>query len=253
MHARYLVQMLDKSLQLIGPDSEVLAEILHELGKKHVRLGVKENFFPIMGEALMEALHTLLGAKFTKDMKESWAIVYDALSGEMIKAMNNDKAVISSWNRLKSIENYQEVAGVILFQKLFLRCPDAKLLFGYPADLDTHSESFLCSRRFKGHSAYFIEMLDKALDMVEAKEIGDNMKRLGEMHVQFGVKDEYFPVMGEALIETLKEVLKAAWNQPTEDAWRDVYGRLSSGMIEAMQKAMDNDGSSRVGGTVTVS
>ena len=238
-HARYMIQMLDKALALLGPDSGALAEILAELGKKHVRLGVKEDFFPIMGVALMEALEEMLGDKLTKDMKDGWAIVYDALSSEMIRSMNTDKAVIFSWNKLKQMENYQEVAGVILFRRLFEVCPESKVLFGFRIDLDTTSDGILSSRRFLTHAAYFIEMLDKALSMVEAKEIGNEMARLGKMHVQFGVKQEYFGLMGDCLFKTLEEVLKKSWNDATEDAWRDVYGRLASSMIEAMQEASD--------------
>lgn len=53
---------------------------------------MKEDFFPVMGEALMEALNQLLGDKLTSDMKDAWVIVYDALSSEMIRSMNNDKS-----------------------------------------------------------------------------------------------------------------------------------------------------------------
>ena len=236
-HARYMILMLDKALALLGPDAEALAEILAELGKKHVRLGVKENFFPIMGEALMEALDQLLGDKLTTDMKDAWVIVYDALSSEMIRSMNTDKAVIFSWNKMKQLTNYQEVAGVLLFKKLFEVCPESKLLFGFSIDMDTNSEGVLSSRRFLTHAAYFIEMLDKALTMVENKEIGNEMKRLGQMHVQFGVKEEYFDLMGDCLFETLEEVLSSSWNSHIEEAWRDVYGRLASQMIAAMRDA----------------
>ena len=236
-HARYMIQMLDKALALLGPDAEALAEILADLGKKHVRLGVKEDFFPIMGEALMEALGQLLGDKLTSEMKEAWTIVYNALSSEMIRSMNHDKAVIFSWNKLKQMENYQEVAGVILFRRLFAVCPESKVLFGFSADMDTNCDGVLSSRRFLTHAAYFIEMLDKALGMVEAKEIGNEMKRLGEMHVQFGVKEEYFGLMGDCLFLTLEEVLSSSWNSHAEEAWRVVYGRLASQMIEAMRAA----------------
>ena len=179
----------------------------------------------------------MLGSKLTKQMQDAWKIVYNALSTTMIRAMNNDKAVIFSWNKLKQIENYQEVAGVILFQKLFELCPESKLLFGFSAETDTSSDSIKSSRRFVTHAAYFIEMLDKALEMVENKEIGNEMKRLGEMHVNYGVQEEYFDLMGDALFHTLEEVLKKSWSHQVEEAWHDVYGRLASQMVQAMRDA----------------
>jgi hemoglobin-like flavoprotein len=60
--------------------------MLTELGIKHVRYGVKPEMFPIMGDALMHTLTKTLESDFTEDIKESWVIVYSALSQDMIRA-----------------------------------------------------------------------------------------------------------------------------------------------------------------------
>jgi methyl-accepting chemotaxis protein len=86
MHAAYLVQMLDTALNMLGPDIELLTEIMHELGIKHVRYGVKPEMFPIMGVALLHTLETTLKSDFTEDVKEAWIEVYSALSQDMIRA-----------------------------------------------------------------------------------------------------------------------------------------------------------------------
>jgi hypothetical protein len=39
MHAAYLIQMIDTALNMLGPDIELLTEIMTELGIKHVRYG----------------------------------------------------------------------------------------------------------------------------------------------------------------------------------------------------------------------
>ena len=83
-------------------------------------MGVKANFFPLMGEALLETLHECLKEKFTPETENAWKQVYAALSGEMIKAMNDDITVLNSWNQLKKVENYEEVAGVMLFRRSVL-------------------------------------------------------------------------------------------------------------------------------------
>ena len=54
--------------------------------------------------------------------------------------------------------------------------------------MDTDSPKLLESRRFKIHSHHFVEMLDKALLMLEKSELEANMKQLGAMHVTYGVK-----------------------------------------------------------------
>jgi hemoglobin-like flavoprotein len=86
MHAAYLIQMIDTALNMLGPDIELLTEMLTELGIKHVRYGVKPEMFPIMGDALMHTLTKTLESDFTEDIKESWVIVYSALSQDMIRA-----------------------------------------------------------------------------------------------------------------------------------------------------------------------
>ena len=45
-HAKYFIQMIDKALGMLGPDIELLTEILMELGVKHVAYGVKPEYFP---------------------------------------------------------------------------------------------------------------------------------------------------------------------------------------------------------------
>jgi hemoglobin-like flavoprotein len=239
MHASNMIDMLDRALNMLGPDAELLAEILTDLGKKHARMGVRESYFPFMGEALIATLRDVLGASgFTPEIEESWNVVYAGLSTAMVKAMNSEASVLESWATLKKMNDYETVAGVKLFQYLFRKCPEAKSLFGFPIDLDMDSEVMLKSRRFKMHAKYFIEMLDKALGMVEAKQMEDNMKELGELHVSFGVKASYFPIMGEALLFALEDTLPPShWNDDIKAQWNDVYDRLSSSMISAMKRS----------------
>jgi methyl-accepting chemotaxis protein len=91
-HAKYFIQMIDKALGMLGPDIELLTEILMELGEKHVRYGVKPAYFPSMGRALIEAIGELLGPdEFTADVKSDWIEVYGALSYDMIRAQKNVK------------------------------------------------------------------------------------------------------------------------------------------------------------------
>ncbi|CAB9528302.1 Leghemoglobin Lb120 [Seminavis robusta] len=238
-HASLMIDMLDRALNMLGPDVELLGEILSDLGKKHARMGVKESYFPFMGEALIETLRETLGAStFTPEIEASWKAVYDGLSTAMIKAMHSEASVLNSWAKLKSMDDYDTLAGTKLFQYLFRKCPEAKTLFGFPIDLDTDSEMMKKSRRFQMHARYFIEMLDRALGMVEAKEMEANLKSLGELHVSFGVKASYFPIMGEALLEALEATLPAEdWNQDVKAAWGNVYDRLSTQMVSAMKQS----------------
>jgi hemoglobin-like flavoprotein len=84
-HAKYFIQMIDKALGMLGPDIELLTEILLELGAKHVSYGVKPEYFPSMGRALLHAVKESLGDYFTEDVKDAWVEVYGALSYDMIR------------------------------------------------------------------------------------------------------------------------------------------------------------------------
>jgi hypothetical protein len=85
-HAKYFIQMIDKALGMLGPDIELLTEILLDLGAKHVGYGVKPEYFPSMGRALIFSVKAQLGEKFSDEMKDAWVEVYGALSYDMIRA-----------------------------------------------------------------------------------------------------------------------------------------------------------------------
>jgi hemoglobin-like flavoprotein len=95
-HAKYFIQMIDKALGMLGPDIEILTEILLELGEKHVKYGVKPEYFPSMGRALIDTVGEELGDFFTDDVKADWVEVYGALSYDMIRAQKLVQGVRSA-------------------------------------------------------------------------------------------------------------------------------------------------------------
>ena len=70
-----------------------------------------------MGEAMIEMMQECLKAQFTPEIERAWEVVYAALSGEMIEAMNDDLTVLNSWSQIKKIDNYEEHVGAILFRR----------------------------------------------------------------------------------------------------------------------------------------
>jgi nitric oxide dioxygenase len=90
-HAKYFIQMIDKALGMLGPDIELLTEILLDLGAKHVTYGVKPEYFPSMGRALLHAVKERLGDEWTDEVKDAWVEVYGALSYDMIRGQKQLK------------------------------------------------------------------------------------------------------------------------------------------------------------------
>lgn len=86
-----MIQMLDTALHMLGPDIELLTEIMLELGTKHVRYGVLPEMFPIMGDCLIWTLETTLPDGLTDVEKQSWINTYKSLSHDMIRAFKHSK------------------------------------------------------------------------------------------------------------------------------------------------------------------
>jgi hemoglobin-like flavoprotein len=177
--------------------------------------------------------------------------------------------VMESWEQVRRIKNYEEVAGAVLFQRyvcfdqnwwyrssiqpqkysrilsffqwrrLFEKCPPAKVLFGFPIDIDPTSPEVLKSKRFLMHAAYLIQMIDTALNMLgpDIELLTEIMHELGLKHVRYGVKPEMFPIMGDALVHTLETTLKGNFTEPVKEAWLQVYAALSQDMIRAQLQA----------------
>jgi hypothetical protein len=70
----------------LGPDTDTLVEILDDLGKRHIKYGVKAQYYPYLGQAIMSTLSETLGDKWTKAVADAWHDVYDELAEEMMRS-----------------------------------------------------------------------------------------------------------------------------------------------------------------------
>ena len=81
-----MVEMLDTALNMLGPDIELLTEVLYDLGSKHQRYGVSPEMFETMGESLLHMLKKVSGDDFTYAMRVAWEETYEEISRDMIQA-----------------------------------------------------------------------------------------------------------------------------------------------------------------------
>jgi hemoglobin-like flavoprotein len=125
LHSSFLVEMVEKTIGMLGQDDTSLEISLIELGQRHVSFGVKGEYFPYMTRALINMLKELLGSDFTKDDESAFDVVMAMLIADMVRGQRTvDKdlsgykkeIVINSWAKLSQIPNYQRVGGVLLFQ-----------------------------------------------------------------------------------------------------------------------------------------
>lgn len=63
------------------------------------------------------------------------------------------------------------------------------------------------------------------------------VQQLGVKHIDYGVKEEHFPIVADALLWTLEQGLGDDWNEEVKEAWVTAYTILATTMIEAMKDA----------------
>jgi hemoglobin-like flavoprotein len=87
VHGLRIVNMIDQILELMGPDIEVLNEILQEQVHRHKQYGVKKEHFAHMGTAIRGALSKLLDVHvYTAEVDMSWKEMFDKLTTTMIQS-----------------------------------------------------------------------------------------------------------------------------------------------------------------------
>jgi len=223
-HSASLIRVIEKALNMlvsVESGSTHLAVVLHDLGKKHSRMGVDEDMFTMMGKSLIEAMRQMLGPKkFTLELEKNWELVFNVLAAEMMSGMNTDKIVISTWAKLKTLDEWQAKAGLLLYQHMFEHCPETKVVFGFDIDMEIDTATLEANPTFKIHSEYFMMMMDKAMGMMEAQSLHEHMSVLGMKHVGLGVQPEHFAYMGQALFHALETLLHDQFDSKSELLFR---------------------------------
>lgn len=72
---------------------------LQELGRKHVRYGVKTEHYTTVGTSLIWALEQGLGSAFTAEVRAAWVETYGLLSEVMIAAAEEELTMLEVNNQ----------------------------------------------------------------------------------------------------------------------------------------------------------
>ena len=62
-----------------------------------------------------------------------------------------------------------------------------------------------------------------------------NLKDLGDRHRDYGAKPEYYPLVGESIIQALRDCLEADFTDEVKAAWLEMYEIMSEHMIARYQ------------------
>src|SRR5437868_4616429 len=113
----------------------------------------------------------------------------------------------------------KEAVGLMFYERLFTIAPEVKPLF--KGDL-------------KAQSRKLMDTLALAIGMLrDMPMLVTTLEGLAKRHVNYGVKDEHYAKVGEALIWTLEKGLGTAFTADAKAAWTTLYGAVSDVMRKA--------------------
>jgi hemoglobin-like flavoprotein len=127
---------------------------------------------------------------------------------------------------ISSAERMPEVVGLIFYKRLFELDPKLRPLFEH--NIQEQSKKLMAT----------LKMVVDGLDY--SHELVASIRSLGRRHVQYGVKEQHYDTVGEALIWALDKALGADFTPAARTAWLTVYNWLAATMKEAAAEAQSS-------------
>lgn len=87
IHGKRIVEMVESTFTLLGPDTDLLQSFLEQLGQRHYQLGVKPRHFELVVEVLHDQLKEILGREWSSQCDEAWYAVLLTITDGIVKGM----------------------------------------------------------------------------------------------------------------------------------------------------------------------
>jgi len=168
--------------------------------------------------------------------------------------VSNDQvksAVEKSWEQVQALGSY--IVGEILYRHTFEIDPAAMDLF--PVEVRQKYREWTVEEGGEEDqdiwsSAALKKLFSKFINAIGCTVAGLNdmsklvpmLTKLGARHINYGVCEDHWQVLGRALRMTLSEILKEEYTHEVESAWTTVYGFMASIMIQGLRQAKDAAG-----------
>ena len=130
------------------------------------------------------------------------------------------------------LSRLEHVAALVFYRRLFELDPGLRSLF---------------TSDIKEQSQKLIDMLGVLISMLE-RPLGLDMelRAMGARHKGYGVMDEHYATVGQALLDTLAAALGDAFTPEVRSAWTALYGAVESAMkAGALEEDMEATPESR--------
>jgi hemoglobin-like flavoprotein len=139
----------------------------------------------------------------------------------MTLSVEQKELVQTTWLKVLPIA---DTAASLFYQRLFELDPDIGRLF---------RNTNMAAQRLK-----LLQMLSAAVKGLDAIDtLVPVLNTLGRNHVKYGVKDEHYATVGEALLWTLETGLGSVYTPKVADAWTATYGLIADVMRGAAREA----------------
>jgi nitric oxide dioxygenase len=138
---------------------------------------------------------------------------------------------------MTTIPNYEDIAGELLFWKIFTLAPHVHGMFRFAKNYKPMSHELFASRRFNDHARGVIAAVNTAVSMLspDLDPLVGILHKLGRIHGQYGALPAHYAVVGQAFIETLQEVMGDKFTNEVKTCWARVYDLISMAMIEGAE------------------
>lgn len=130
-------------------------------------------------------------------------------------------------------ENWYLKHFLCISQRIFSIAPEAQGLFKFLNGMS--GEEMYESEKLIKHASNVINTVNTAVQMLEDNKVDELLpvlKGLGKRHVAYGVLEPHYDVVGQALLATLEAAEGDAFTDEVKAAWTEIYGVISSTMIE---------------------
>ncbi|MBC7935888.1 MAG: hemoglobin [Rhizobacter sp.] len=114
-----------------------------------------------------------------------------------------------------------DLVGQLFYSRLFEIAPEVKPMFGGTSIL-------VQSKKLVAMLSWVVRMLDTEED------IRNELTKLAQRHVKYGVEEKHYKYVGSALLWTLEKGLGNHWTLEVKRTWATCYAALSSTMIHAV-------------------
>ncbi|KAL2254709.1 non-symbiotic hemoglobin 1-like [Sesamum indicum] len=144
--------------------------------------------------------------------------------GESWFTEEEEGLVSKSWNLMKKDAGEW---GLKFFLKIFEIAPSAQKMFSFLRESNVALEQ---NAKLKAHAkSVFVMTCEAAVELRRSGEVvirESSLKKLGGVHLKYGVVDEHFEVTKYALLETIKEAVGEMWTPEMKRAWSVAYHHL---------------------------